>query len=225
MYVPSKEVLFLAWRGAQYLLLLFADTSYLYDPCGSKGQRATDLGFEVLHHLVGIGPLGKNLLLFVRAPGGCDFVNEVVIDGPDQRLALLVPATGSKGEEDRGRSRPASLPGRTATKTIPPQNDGFVEHAMVGIGTARVAEVGVRLGVTDDLDHGLGHDARGIGGNVVVLVDLLGGGGERGGGGRGMAELAERCLGLAQAGKRVERRDALDSRARGGDHLDDRCAQ
>jgi hypothetical protein len=26
-------------------------------------------------------------------------------------------------------------------------------------------------------------------------------------------------LGLAQAGKRVERRDALDSRARGGDHL------
>ena len=49
----------------------------------------------------------------VGAPGGCDFVNEVVIDGSDQRLALLVPATGGKGEEDRGRSRPASLPGRT----------------------------------------------------------------------------------------------------------------
>jgi len=153
-------------------------------------------------------------------------VNEIVIDGPDQRLALLVPATGGKGEEDRGCSRPASLPGRTATKTIPPQNDGFVEHAMIRIGTACVAEVGVRLGVADDLDHGLGHDARGIGGDVVVLVELLGVGGERGGGGRG-TELSESCLGLAQAGKRVERRDALDSRARGtsGDHLDDWCAQ
>ena len=40
-------------------------------------------------------------------------MNEVVIDGSDQRLALLVPATEGKGEEDRGRSRPASLPGRT----------------------------------------------------------------------------------------------------------------
>ena len=184
-----------------------------------KGQRLCNLGLQVLHQFVGIGPHGEPLRLGTL--GCCNFENKVVIDSPDQRLAILVSAAGSKGDEDCGRSGPASLPRWTggATIIVRSENNGFIEHAFVGLGAARVAEIGFRPWVTNNLNHGLGHDARGVGGHILILTKGLfvgGVGDKRGSGGRRTAKLGESRFRLAHPWKGVERRDAFDSR---GDHL------
>lgn len=87
---------------------------------------------------------------------------------------------------------------------------------MVGFESTRVAEIGIRPWITNDLNHRLGHDSWGVSGHILVLIEVLfvdgGVGDERGNGRRWSAQLGESRLRLAHSWKGVERRDALDSR-------------
>ena len=99
---------------------------------------------------------------------------------------------------------------------------------MVRFESTRVAEIGIRPWVTNNLNHRLCHDSWGVSGHILVLIEVLfvvvvvvvggggGVGGERGRGRRWSAQLGERRLRLAHPWEGVERRDALDSR---GDHF------
>ena len=92
---------------------------------------------------------------------------------------------------------------------------------MVGFESTRVAEIGIRPWITNDLNNRLGHNSWGVGGHIVVLIEVffvVGGVSDECGRGRRRrwsAQLGESRLRLAHPWKGVERRDALDSR---GDH-------